>query len=252
MVLYEITFSPTGGTQKVAHMLSEAWNCKKTVVNLLKPLSDAATPLFTSEDVCIVTMPVFGGRIPATAAERLQKLNGHGAKAILAAVYGNRAIDDALVEMEDILETRGFTIVAGLEAIAEHSLVREIAAGRPDQEDHEVLRTFGKQILEKLEAENFTKPTLPGNRPYKVFNGGLKPAADDTCRGCGICAAECPVGAIPMEAPQTTDTEKCISCMRCIKICPNGSRKNDPAMLEALAQRLAPRCEGRKANKLYI
>ena len=38
MCLYEITFSPTGGTQKVAHMLAKAWNCEKVTVNLLKPV----------------------------------------------------------------------------------------------------------------------------------------------------------------------------------------------------------------------
>ena len=40
----------------------------------------------------------------------------------MIAVYGNRDYDDTLLEMKDILTERGFTVIAGLAAIAQHSI----------------------------------------------------------------------------------------------------------------------------------
>lgn len=80
----------------------------------------------------------------------------------------------------------------------------------------------------------------------------MKPTADESCVGCGTCAEQCPVKAIPAEAPNTTDRERCISCMRCIKVCPAGARKLDPAGIAAVEQRLSKICGERKENELYI
>ncbi len=43
---------------------------------------------------------------------------------------------------------------------------------------------------------------------------------------------ECPVGAIPEDASNTTDAEKCIACLRCIEMCPFEARHTPEAVLE--------------------
>ena len=63
----------------------------------------------------------FGGRIPALMAERLKCTAGKGAAAVTAAVYGNRAYEDALVELNDALEEQGFEPFASVAVLAEHS-----------------------------------------------------------------------------------------------------------------------------------
>ena len=40
--------------------------------------------------------------------------------------------------------------------------------------------------------------------------------------------------------------------MRCIKVCPAGARKLDPAGIAAVEQRLSKICGERKENELYI
>ena len=252
MQVYMITFSPTGGTDKVARALSVGLCCRPQELSLLRPLTESNTPVFGSGDLCVVAMPVYGGRIPTAAAERLRTLRGNGAKAAAVAVYGNREIDDALVEMEDILTDCGFTLIAGAEAVAEHSIVRKYGEGRPDVKDELELEAMGRAIADKFVRGDLHRPKLPGNRPYKVFGGGLKPLVDQRCGLCGICAGLCPVGAIPFHAPNTTDTSKCISCMRCLSVCPSRSRYLDPKALAGLSEHLAPVCAGRKKNKLYI
>ena len=101
-MFYEITFSPTGGTKKCADLLSAAWS-EKTEIDLMDRKADFSKYTFTEEYTCLVAVPSFGGRVPAIATERLQNMQGGGAKAILVVVYGNRAYEDTLVELDLLL-----------------------------------------------------------------------------------------------------------------------------------------------------
>lgn len=252
MRFVEIYFSPTGGTKKVSNILSSVWNCEKVVIDFMKPNSSWSDIELKKDDVCMISLPSYGGRIPSITAEYLRELNGNGAKAILVAVYGNRHIDDTLAEMEDIVKASGFICVAGVEAVAEHSIVRQYAAGRPNDYDKNQLQEFAKQIKSKIDAGNFDMPLLPGNRPYRVFNGACKPIATENCIQCGLCAAECPVSAIPENDCQKTDALRCISCMHCIAVCPQKARKIDEKIIAGLSEKLKPICSIEKENVLYI
>lgn len=197
-------------------------------------------------------MPVFAGRVPMLAVERLKRVSAHGARCVIVAVYGNRAYDDALVEMQDIATAAGFRVMAAVTAIAEHSVCRQFAAGRPDASDAAQLGEFGAAILARA-AQSAPIPefTLPGHRPYREYSPCAVPEADDRCQGCGACAAQCPTRAIAPDHPQTTDPALCISCMRCVQVCPVHAR-GIGQRLSMLAAHLEPLCRERQENRLYL
>lgn len=244
-------FSPTGGTKKAALYLAEGLGKEIKEVDLSDP--DFKGAEFEKDDLVIVAAPAFGGRIPALMAERLKRTAGKGAAAVTAAVYGNRAYEDVLVELNDALEEQGFEPFASAVVLAEHSMVREVAAGRPDEKDHEELSGFGAQILKKLEAEEITRPQVPGNRPYKEWKKmPAVPVNGSGCTGCGLCAGLCPSGAISKENPSVTDPERCILCLRCIAVCPSGAKKLPEPVQEMLNQKLLPLKGIRKENELFL
>lgn len=248
MALYSIFFSPTGGTKKVAELLSAGLGHGQQI-----DITVHDTNLnLNAEDVCLIAVPSFGGRVPAVAIDRLRKFNGNGARAIAVAVFGNRAIDDTLLELKNELDAAGFVTVAGVEAVAEHSIIRTFGAGRPNADDAAELHTFAAKIKEKL-ASSAVNVKVPGNYPYKAFGGSpMKPTAGEACGECGLCAKECPVGAINPAAPKGVSAEICISCMRCISVCPTKSRGLPQEALDAAAVRMAAVCGGYKKNALYL
>ena len=253
MKLYEICFSPTGGTKKAADILAKALSEETVPVDLTDSGTNFSAISLAKEDTAVIAVPSYGGRVPAPAVSRISAVNGNGAKAVLVCVYGNRAYEDTLVELQDAAVQAGFQVIAAVAAIAEHSIARQFAAGRPDEQDKETLIKFAGQIKEKLTSGDMSVPAIPGNRPYKKSGGsGMVPKPTKDCVKCGLCAKECPVQAIDKDNPAKVNSDACISCMRCVSVCPHSARKINKVMLAAVSTMLKKACAERKECELYL
>lgn len=244
-------FSPTGGTRRTANILAQA--LAERVVEL--DLSVEAVPKteFGEHDVVILAAPVFGGRTPAAMLDNVKMLQGHNTKAILVAVYGNRAYDDALLELSDVASAQGFKVVAALGLIAEHSLLRTVASGRPDIADEAEIKEFALQILDKLKLSETAELVIPGKRPYKEWQPmQLMFDIADSCNECGMCERLCPTKAIPSDAVQSLLSGKCTVCMRCVVICPKQARSLPKQVQAGLEERLGALKNVRRNNELLV
>lgn len=253
MRVIQIVFSPTGGTKRAADLLTAGLGKLVQTVDLT---DNQFQPMQLSGiDTCaVIAMPSYGGRVPALAAYRLKDIQAQGMPCVLLCVYGNRAFEDTLVEMEDLARTAGFEPAAAVAAVAEHSIMHQFAAGRPDAADTRNLKEYGGRIAQKL-AGPWEKGALPipGNRPYKAASGvPLVPKGDSSCVNCGTCAKQCPAGAINPSKPRETDKKLCIACMRCIAICPQKARKVNGAMVSVAAMAIKKACEVRKECELWM
>jgi ferredoxin len=227
-----IAFSPTGTTRTVIGAVAEGIGSPASAFDLTLPETHAPAP----GEIAVIGTPVYAGRVPETAVARLRRhVRGMGRPAVLVVVYGNRAFEDALLELRDLALELGFVPVAGAAFIGEHSFSTAqwpVAEGRPDATDREKAVSFGRSVREMLEgvsAPADLRPLeVPGNVPYRqgVQPSTICPETDaQTCVLCGECARSCPSGAITLAEDRVlTEAALCLRCCACSRVCPAGAR----------------------------
>ena len=264
----QIVFSPTNTTRKVLQAIlqglgAQSWS--ELDLTYLRPLRDTARNQGDAEELVLIGMPVYAGRIPALARERiLSCVKGTGQKAVLVVVYGNRAYDDALRELWDLALELGFVPVAAAAFVGEHSFSTTdcpIAEGRPDQSDLTRALEFGANVREMLHKFPAASPKaapvrVPGNFPYRdgVQPAPISPETDATqCVLCGACVQACPAGAIHMrdETP-TTDPMLCLRCCACTRICPTGARVMIHPRIRELGRILHEKHAARREPEFFL
>jgi ferredoxin len=259
-----IYFSPTGTTKSILAAIAEGLGAGRVEHLDLTPAgTDAGELKEISGELVIIGTPVYSGRVPLSAAKRLQRLKTRGGAAVVVVVYGNRAYEDALLELKNIVAEAGFTPVAAAAFVGEHSFASEtmpIANGRPDTEDLRKAKAFGRSIREKMERKGtHVKPRsleVPGNFPYKerVRPSRVTPVTrKGACTACGTCVEFCPVAAITLQNDSVvSDGNMCILCCACVKDCPEGARVVEDATAREKMEKLSVNCRERKEPEIYL
>ena len=96
-----IYFSPTKTTRNVLLAIAHAIQAPLTEqIDLTLSDSDILVCREFSNDLAIIGSPVYAGRLPAVMLSRFKQIKGHGRPAVIVVVYGNRAYEDALIELK--------------------------------------------------------------------------------------------------------------------------------------------------------
>lgn len=216
-----IYFSATGTTAQIVSAIGEGTGLKeKTVYKIIRsPQENVSIP---NHELAVFGVPVFSGRVPEVAKEALAKIKGNRTPAIITCVYGNRDFDDALIELRELIKENGFVVISAAAFVAQHSIFPNVGNGRPDGNDLQIARDFGKQSLESYSPENTAELAVKGNTSYrKTKKIPLVPKTNKKkCDACGACSKQCPVQAIDKANPCKVDKQRCIACAHCISICP--------------------------------
>ena len=246
-----IFFSPSGTTKQVVDQIASNFKKDIETYDLLNFNSEKE---FSADDIAIVGMPVFAGRIPKTARDRLAKLKGNATPAIAVANYGNAHVTDALLELVDLLKENNFNVIAAASTVSHHSIFDGVAVGRPDSSDIEKINEFAGKCQEKLETGESLKSEIPGNRPYVDYKQlPFVITSDETlCSFCYDCVSICPEKAIPDDDPIDTDLDLCSRCTACISICPEDARKFTGEAFEGKKPQFESANSERKEPEFYL
>lgn len=228
--IHSVYFSATYTTCKVVREIARVIGCETVEHDVTCALPPAGTLVEGDGQLLIAAAPVYAGRIPRRMAEALRMFRANGVPAIVVCVYGNRDYDDALVELQDCVESQGFKAVAAAAFIGRHCIFPAVATDRPDDADMQKAGGFARRCASLLaaatDADSLPALKVKGNRPYKQGGAStFSPTGDASlCTKCLTCVRLCPASAISEAAPCATDASKCMACGRCVVVCPHGTR----------------------------
>ena len=77
MNCFQLIFSPTGGTERVAKAITQTWPEVQTIDLSAQNFTAPAIP-FSAGDLVLIAMPAFEAMAPQPALDRLALLQGNG------------------------------------------------------------------------------------------------------------------------------------------------------------------------------
>jgi ferredoxin len=145
----------------------------------------------------------------------------------------------ALWQMGRVLQEKGFALVGAAAVVAEHCMMwrseAPSGAGRPHGDDLQKVEAMTREIFGRLRTGRKSPIDLADldyqsdhharemkeniEKPWMI----VPKTVDETkCTQCGICAEQCPVGAVALD-PLPVFAGTCFDCFNCVRLCPEGA-----------------------------
>ena len=258
--VHTVFFSPTGTSRSITRSIQDGFDGSNgTELDLTQNAPPPEKSQFSPDELIIVGMPVYSGRLPSIAKERFQALKGNNTPTVAVVLYGNRKYDDALLELCDLCKEQGFNVISAGAFIGQHSFSSAefpLAKNRPNTFDLQTAKQLGRQAKIRIQEQPPNPPIhVPGTHPYKPekYPAGAATTTDPkTCIQCGACIAHCPTQSIRIEnGVLKTNPDTCIWCLACTKHCPTGARLIATPKIDEIAQRLHRTCPNQKEPDLF-
>ena len=233
-----VYFSPTGNSKKYVTLLAEKLDMPFDTLDFTKKENRKNEVVFSKENIVLFSAPVYAGRLPNI--DLFDNVKGNGAYAVCMVTYGNREYDDALLELKNICEQKGFQVVAAAAFVGKHTYSEYVGTNRPNAQDNLKIEELAGYIKNGISKNSFVcgKLQVKGNEKYCEQKAiPLIPQPNEKCSQCGSCVRRCPVGAID-EKTFLTDSTKCISCFACVKGCTKKAREVNNSMYFKLVEKL--------------
>ena len=167
-------FSPTGNTEQLAkamaQAIAQAEDLPVETIDFTRPQARDNAYEFGREDLLIIGLPVYAGRLPNKILPFVQEnLKGNAAVSVAFVCYGNRSFDDGLSELVYEQEHTGFRPAGAAAFATQHAFATELAHGRPDEADLAEAKQFAVELLELIRNTEDSAELAPlqveGNTP---------------------------------------------------------------------------------------
>ncbi len=239
-----IYFSGTGTTEqavsRVSKTLGEALEVPVKSICINKPSVREEPQVLSSTELLVIGCPTYAGRLPNLLLPYFQKqIKGENTLAVAICLYGNRNVDDALMELCLTIEENGCKPIGAAAVIGQHVFAPALGTNRPDKKDFRALDNLSKAVIGKLQQEEAPPSvTVVGNNPVQPYYSPrdrygypinilkVRPKTyKKKCNKCGICIKACPVSAISPDP--TVVVGPCMKCGACLKRCPQQAKYYD-------------------------
>jgi ferredoxin/flavodoxin len=239
-----VTYSQTGQTALIGRLIAALWETRGLSVDSVD-IRNFDVAALSSYDLIMAGSPVFYWDVPSNVIEALSaapRLDGICAASFVT--YGGEGGNqhNTALRLLALLAGHG-ALPVGMETFgAMSSYAPTWSLGnekrvlayrhRPDEQTYDRIRRYADAVLTdarkgnrvRYKKEFFLTDFLRG-KPSIAFSKlvtGRHAIDREVCTDCGICASECPVGAIDLEK-HSVDTSRCVSCLGCVNNCPVGA-----------------------------